>query len=394
MSHLVAATIHGLAGRKKPVALKLDRHLNVVYGLNGSGKTSLLKILHSAMSGDASILESVPFTSATVEIFSKSYDKVFTRSTTTPEPQKQSLHIELPAEIESRLELPEFVRHELRRQARFRWVQKPSETKQKDGLTHWKHRYLPTARLHVSDEPFLRSSLTQIEGTLTEELLDRYFADAVQRLWSGYTSQVLRAVRDAQERGLESILRAVLSPSPTARAMRSALDMDKAYGSVSKFLERRGGAKKLAKRNEFEKRYKKDAALRGVVHDIYQIEQDIDRAMASRRQLQQLIEKLYTGGKHVVFGDDGIGVQNSDGTQIGLASLSSGEKHLMRILVETLLSEDNTILIDEPELSMHIDWQHELIANLQLLNSEVQLVLATHSPEIMAKVDDERIFAI
>jgi predicted ATP-dependent endonuclease of OLD family len=394
MSHLISATVHGLAGRKKPVGLKFDRHVNVIYGLNGSGKTSLLKILHSAMSGDASILENVPFTSAKIEIYSKSYDKVFTRSTTTPESQEQNPQMKLPDEIEARRELSDFVRHQLRKQDRFRWVQKPSEPKRKDGLTHWKHRYLPTARLHVSDERFLRSSLTQIEGTLTEELLDRYFADAVQRLWSGYTSQILRAVRDAQERGLESILRAVLSPSPTRRSTHPTLDMDKAYASVSKFLARRGGTKKLGKREEFERRYKTDAALCGVVDDIYQIEQDIDRAMASRRQLQKLIEKLYTGGKHVVFGDEGIGVQDSDGNQIGLASLSSGEKHLMQILVETLLSEDNTILIDEPELSMHIDWQHDLIANLLLLNSDVQLVLATHSPEVMAKVNDEKIFAI
>lgn len=394
MSHLVSATIHGLAGRKEYISLTFDRFVNVVYGLNGSGKTSLLKILHSAMSGDATILENVPFTTATVEIYSKSFNKTFKRSTITPEPKRPDPQRELRPEIETRIEFFEYVRHQRRKQTRFQWVSEPPETKQKDKLTHWKHRYLPTACLHVSDEPFLRTSPPQVEDTLTEDLLDQYFAVTVQRLWSSYTSQILRAVRDAQERGLESILRAVLSPSPRGRGRRQALDMDKAYESVSKFLERRGGAKKIGTREDFESRFKTDKALRGVVHDIYQIEQDIDRAMAARRQLQQLIEKLYTGGKHVVFRDDGIGVNDADGNQIGLASLSSGEKHLMRILVETLLSEDNTILIDEPELSMHIDWQHDLIANLRLLNSGVQLILATHSPEVMAEVVDERIIAI
>ena len=64
MSHIVEFSISGLAGRKDVYSQVLDRHLNVFFGLNGSGKTSLLKILHSAMSGESRILRNVPFSSA------------------------------------------------------------------------------------------------------------------------------------------------------------------------------------------------------------------------------------------------------------------------------------------------------------------------------------------
>ena len=79
---------------------------------------------------------------------------------------------------------------------------------------------------------------------------------------------------------------------------------------------------------------------------------------------------------------------------MGLGALSSGEKHLLWILVQVILVEESSIMIDEPELSMHIDWQKDLIHSLRALNPDAQLILATHSPEIMANVTDDNIFRI
>ena len=53
-----------------------------------------------------------------------------------------------------------------------------------------------------------------------------------------------------------------------------------------------------------------------------------------------------------------------DDKSIGLAALSSGEKHVLRILVETLDADAGPIIIDEPELSLHIDWQRELLGTI------------------------------
>ncbi|MEN8215570.1 MAG: hypothetical protein ABFS56_04190 [Pseudomonadota bacterium] len=43
---------------------------------------------------------------------------------------------------------------------------------------------------------------------------------------------------------------------------------------------------------------------------------------------------------------------------------------------------------------MHIDWQQQLINVMTQLNPSAQIILATHSPEIMADVDDDRIFRL
>jgi predicted ATPase len=205
---------------------------------------------------------------------------------------------------------------------------------------------------------------------------------------------MLREVRDSQEGGLARILAAVLSASSSRQPTTAGIDLEKAYECVQQFMKRQRATKALGTLEQFKKRYTRDSSLRQVVQDISRIEEDIAMAMAPRTKLQKIIQRLYTGKKHVSFTDETITVEDGEGNQIGLATLSSGEKHLMRILVEALLADVSTILIDEPELSMHVDWQSELVATLKALNSEAQFVLATHSPEVMACVPDKQVISL
>src|ERR1700743_3053488 len=78
MAFIQDFTISVLAGRRDDISQALNRDLNIFFGLNGSGKTSLLKILHSAMSGNVEILTNVPFSRATVTVFSESSKRDFT----------------------------------------------------------------------------------------------------------------------------------------------------------------------------------------------------------------------------------------------------------------------------------------------------------------------------
>ena len=67
-----------------------------------------------------------------------------------------------------------------------------------------------------------------------------------------------------------------------------------------------------------------------------------------------------------------------------LSQMSSGEKQLFILLVEAVLMNQRTVIsiTDEPELSLHIDWQRNLLPCIKKLNSNAQLIVATHSPEI------------
>ena len=71
---------------------------------------------------------------------------------------------------------------------------------------------------------------------------------------------------------------------------------------------------------------------------------------------------------------------------LDVRSLSSGEKQLLILLTETLLqqSQPYIFIADEPELSLHIEWQRNLINSIRNLNPHAQIVFATHAPEIAA----------
>jgi predicted ATP-dependent endonuclease of OLD family len=237
--------------------------------------------------------------------------------------------------------------------------------------------------------------------TIDESQLDEIFADEVLQLWRRYTNKLLSEIRQIQERGLASILQSLFRPNTSSSASKElvatdksqALDAETAYDLTSGFMKRQG-ARVPVRLPAFRELYNSDPRLQSVVDDINQTEDRIARAEEPRHQLEQLIREFISGGKEVLFSDREILVRARRGEQIPLATLSSGEKQLLRILVETIMADRNSILIDEPELSMHIDWQHELLRGLQTLNPHAQVVVATHSPEIMAEVPDSRIFRL
>lgn len=73
--------------------------------------------------------------------------------------------------------------------------------------------------------------------------------------------------------------------------------------------------------------------------------------------------------------------------------LSSGEKQMLLIALKVFLTHERpaVIFMDEPEVSMHITWQNQLIDILRKLNPNAQLFIATHSPSVLSKGWGEKI---
>lgn len=80
--------------------------------------------------------------------------------------------------------------------------------------------------------------------------------------------------------------------------------------------------------------------------------------------------------------------QKATGTLLTVRDLSSGEKHLFAIFCVLLLCIDrgSLILIDEPELSLHVSWQVHFLADLARVTelAGLDVLLATHSPQIIS----------
>ena len=72
---------------------------------------------------------------------------------------------------------------------------------------------------------------------------------------------------------------------------------------------------------------------------------------------------------------------------IPLDKLSSGEKHDFILFYEFIFkaTENSIVLIDEPEISLHVAWQMEFVNELSKIcdMNGIQAVIATHSPDIV-----------
>ncbi|MFC9478868.1 AAA family ATPase [Streptomyces griseus] len=83
----------------------------------------------------------------------------------------------------------------------------------------------------------------------------------------------------------------------------------------------------------------------------------------------------------------GLRVLSEENDQLQPEDLSSGERQILLLLLNTVLARESTplFLIDEPELSLNVKWQRQLVSALLALteNSPVQFIIATHSIEVL-----------
>jgi predicted ATP-dependent endonuclease of OLD family len=75
-----------------------------------------------------------------------------------------------------------------------------------------------------------------------------------------------------------------------------------------------------------------------------------------------------------------------DGRDLPVSDLSSGERHILTFLTLVLFQgrQRNFLIIDEPEISLNIKWQRELMSLLHNLAPNTQIIVASHSP-VLAK---------
>ena len=100
---------------------------------------------------------------------------------------------------------------------------------------------------------------------------------------------------------------------------------------------------------------------------------------------QDIIDSLFADtGKKIVRTENEIRFSQIGETLVPYL-LSSGEKQILAILL-TVLVEDClpfVLFMDEPEVSLHVEWQKQLIDLILRLNPQVQIILTTHSPAMI-----------
>ena len=139
------------------------------------------------------------------------------------------------------------------------------------------------------------------------------------------------------------------------------------------------------------RRYKK------IINSIKKYNERINHKIKKFNLLKEILNSfLVDTGKEIKIDTGEIRVFNiKNKNKINLKNLSSGEKHIILFFCEYLSYfynlKDGIFIIDEPEISLHINWQELLVKSINEINSNIQLLFATHSPYIIANFTEKMI---
>ncbi|MDZ4713717.1 MAG: AAA family ATPase [bacterium] len=117
---------------------------------------------------------------------------------------------------------------------------------------------------------------------------------------------------------------------------------------------------------------------------------------APLKKLEELTSNFLGEGKKVLRTEtDGeLKIKLKNGKSASIYELSSGEKQIIIMIAHLIFEESQkasgVFIIDEPELSLHIAWQEIFVQSIMQASPNTQFILATHSPSIIAKVDKEK----
>jgi energy-coupling factor transporter ATP-binding protein EcfA2 len=125
------------------------------------------------------------------------------------------------------------------------------------------------------------------------------------------------------------------------------------------------------------------------------VEKKLDAMEGLHRQIDALVRivnSFFTRKKLTFEVHKGFDIRTEDGKELAPHMLSSGERHLLLLFCNTVISLDrpSIFMIDEPEISLNIKWQRRLLSCLMecAADNPVQYVFATHSFELLAQHRD------
>lgn len=124
-----------------------------------------------------------------------------------------------------------------------------------------------------------------------------------------------------------------------------------------------------------------------IVEDVENMQNQKDQIWKIFTDYENEVNSYFNNSKIFKLSEDGDFKIFSKKRKIELTDLSSGEKHIITILGRATLSNMNgaVFVADEPELSLHLDWQRKILNSIKKLSPLSQIIVATHSPAIFTK---------
>jgi predicted ATPase len=413
MNILRSARIEGLWGDKdKRVELSFDPSVNFLIGANGSGKTTVLNLIASALSSDYDGLVRSPFSMLECVLYSPKTDAETTigvfRNADEHSPRTSFNYvIHSKTDSHQNFELisptPRYVLHSSVRQRNLLSSQFfDGDESPINELVNvkWVSVHRTPSKSRSDDRTSTESSVDRRLTSLSNQLV-RYFSKLAafrERETTRFLRQVLSAlVYNASEF------------NPLAEHVE-AVDLPHLQASIEDLIGTflgAGAAKTTDRLKEhFQLAAKAQAASKGEGMRLQELialaavlpmqrmveewkntqarQEDIARPQTN---FMEVINSMYTNKVLSLTQRNELEIELRSGRHLPLSELSSGEKQLLILFSEALLQERKEFIYiaDEPELSLHVNWQEQLTRNLLKINPNAQVIFATHSPDIVSQ---------
>lgn len=397
------------------IPLNMDDRITIIHGPNGIGKTILLKMLNALFRSSYEEFRNIPFSELSVDFdggstlrlkkeiepgvdesgeggdsgelvfeFSKpgsklkSYTKKFARP--QEEVDRFSVNIEMVAKLLKRDivgnrvhfsdKLPQEIENEpnwlkeIQKSIRIRFIETQRLLSFPDSRSRHKyeesHRMTPTV-LNYSEE---------LAGAIQEKLSE--YAALSQSLDRTFPTRLVKGNGPSK---------------PTIDELRD--DLSKLEEKRSRLMA--AGLLDRGEEIDFKEFQEIDESNRNVlsvyVHDVKEKLEVLDELTDKIDLLVNIINSRFLYKKMSISKKEGFIFETSDGQGISPTDLSSGEQHELVLNYELLFKIDpnSLILIDEPELSLHVIWQQQFLKDLQeiIKLAGFDVLLATHAPDII-----------
>jgi predicted ATPase len=356
----------GLPRHDTPVKATLNSDLNIITGRNGSGKTTLLKLLWYIISGNIEhAIREVPFTRATIET------------------DKYTMSVNKLSRADCKVEL---------------------QLGSGDKSQVFEDYYDEDSDEIFSAEAMANDAIKDIGSSL--------FFPTFRRIEGGFSLSVSshspfrpsgRARSDVEE-ALVALSRRLTVEKHTFVSSISTVDIvSLLMRNYTEMSERSNNLQRETSQHVIDqiKSYKRDSnidppdspgradvVLDNIKSMIESMDSERAQILAPLDAVRTLAENLFQHsgiklGSRLSFGDAATAVSSD--------MLSAGEKQMLSFICYNAFNEDSVIFIDEPELSLHLDWQRQLFPTLQDQGKSNQFIVATHSPFIYSKYPEKEI---
>ena len=414
MAIIETVEIYGFWGDRK-INLNFHEEVNFLIGRNGSGKTTVINIIAAALTGDFQSLDRLPFNKVIITLKNKESNKKPSvtvekiNNDKSPYPNIQYKIKESQSSNQTIYSLSDYAEDRFFRgtppsrisPTRKHYLQRRDIMRALEGITSvtWLSVHRSSLFKREADRPSKEYSVDNKLSEINERLV-RYFSE-------------LNAEANNETRKFQRKLFLSLIESDSEFAIFNSvekLDLKQEKNALIDIYKRfnvpdnQYGDKVENLFHSLEvltEKRNSHFSSQEIVHlvNAWRVHSLVDEwvstvknesaALQPREKLIEALDIMFNRKSTHIMNNNEIYFKSDSGKEISPFDLSSGEKQLYIILSESVLqkSKPYIYIADEPELSLHIDWQVSLVDSLKDLNTECQILFATHSPDIVSHYD-------